>query len=166
MLDGLIAMGIVTHVHDLHLAYLVDGIAVIAVVKVRRHSKYRVQHLAESLLSAHQVNQALRIVEHAPGVMPAVALGEGVTPFQRAEGRLERPVLEPAAHEFGFGIKHVAVVHRPLGIDLDFTLGLAQCLAQAVDAPVVVGILQRPGHTLVDTDIVGDVTQFVVILVA
>jgi hypothetical protein len=122
--------------------------------------------MAEDLLAAHQVDEPLWVVEHTPGVVPAVALGKGVTPLEWTERGLEGTVFQFAAHQSILRVKHVAVVHRPLGIDFDFVLGLAQRLAQAVDAPIVVGVFQSPGHALVDLYVIGDVAQLIIIFVA
>ena len=105
-------------------------------------------------------------MEHAPRVVPAVALGEGVTPLERAEGCLKGAVGEAATHEARLAIKHVAVVHGAFPIHLYLALRLAQSLSQTVDTPVVVGILQRPGHALVDADTVGDIPQLIVLFIS
>ena len=64
MLDRLVAVGVVSHVHHLHLPDLVDREAVVAVVEERRDCEYAVEHPGEDLVPSHQVDQALRVVEH------------------------------------------------------------------------------------------------------
>ena len=166
VLDRLVAVGIVAHVHDLHLADLVDGEAVVTVVEDGGQAEYRVHHLVELSLAAHQVDQSLWVVEHAPGVVPTVALREGIAPFQGVERLCELPVLQSASHQFRLRVEQVLVVHRPLGVDADLLLRLAEGLAQLVDAPVVVGIFERTGGVLVDLHVVGHVAQSVVVFVA
>ena len=70
VLYGLVAVGIVTHVHNLHLTDLVDGKAIVAVIKHGRQGKYRVEHLIKGCLTTHQVDESLWVVEYRPGVMP------------------------------------------------------------------------------------------------
>ena len=43
VLNGLIAVSIVAHIHDLHLTNLVDGLSVVAVVEMRRLSKHVIE---------------------------------------------------------------------------------------------------------------------------
>src|SRR3712207_7621394 len=45
VLYGLVAMRVVTHVHDLHFSYLMNHTAVVAVVENGRHDEYGVHHL-------------------------------------------------------------------------------------------------------------------------
>ena len=66
MLDGLVAVGIVTHVHNLHFADFMDYTAIVAVVEQWRHVHDRVHHLVECLAAAHEVDKPLRVVEHRP----------------------------------------------------------------------------------------------------
>ena len=53
VLDGLVAMRIVAHVHNLHLTYLVDGEAVLAVVEDGREVEHTVQHDIEPVVPTH-----------------------------------------------------------------------------------------------------------------
>ena len=166
VLYGLVAVGVIAHIHHGHLAYLVDDLSVIAFIEQGRHGEHRVQHLHESLLASHQVYQALRVVEDRPGVVPVVSLGEGIAPLQRRERRLEGAVLVAAPHQAALLVEHIPIVQRPLGEKFLFLLRTVQSLGHPVDAPVIVGILQRAGHVLVDTYIVGDIAQFIIILVS
>src|SRR5690554_900173 len=103
MLNGLVSMSILSHVHDLHLPDLMYWKTVIAVVENRRHLEYRIEHVYKHPFPPHQVNQPLRVVENRPGVVPAVALGKGVTPFGGTEGRLERAILVLSPHQVVLG---------------------------------------------------------------
>ena len=64
MLDRLVAVGIVAHVHYLHLADFVDDTAIVRVVKQWRNIEYGVEHGVECILAAHEVDQSLRVVEY------------------------------------------------------------------------------------------------------
>ena len=88
VLDRLVAMCIVTHIHNLHFTDFMNHTAIIAVVKDRRQDKYRIHHLVESVFTTHQVDQTLRIMEYRPGIMPAIAFRKGIPPLQRIERRL------------------------------------------------------------------------------
>lgn len=52
VLDGLVAMGIVTHVHNLHFAYLMDHTSVVTVIEQGRNIEDRIEHLDEGLLAS------------------------------------------------------------------------------------------------------------------
>src|SRR3712207_9062086 len=66
VLYGLVAMRVVTHVHDLHFSYLMNHTAVVAVVENGRHDEYGVHHLIEGFIAPHEVDEPLRVVEYAP----------------------------------------------------------------------------------------------------
>ena len=166
VLDGLVAVGVVPHVHDLHLPDLVDRTAVVAVVEERWNSEYAVQHGDIFIVTTHKVDKALGIVEYAPGVVEAVAFGEVASPLERAERSFEGSVHVLAHHQLVFRIIEVPVIHGCLCIRCKLLLALAECLSEGVDAPVVVGIFKGPGSILIDSDIAGDVAETVVILPA
>src|ERR1700761_432206 len=58
MLYRLIAMRILTHTRDLHLADLVDHLAIIAVVENRRHNEYTVEHPDEFFFTTHEIDES------------------------------------------------------------------------------------------------------------
>ena len=116
MLGRLVTVGVVAHIHHLHLADLMDHAAIVALVEQRRHIEDRVQHRHEFFTATHQVDKTLRVVEHAPGVVPAVAFGEGIAPFQRRERSLETAVGVAAAHQAAFLVEDILVVQSPSGI--------------------------------------------------
>ena len=159
-------MGIVAHIHDLHLANLVNDAAIVALVEQRWHVEDGVEHLDKHIASTHQPNQSFGVVEHRPIVVPCVALGESIAPLKRAEWRLERTVVIAAAHEFCLIVEHMAVVERMFAEGLQLVLALTQFLSQLIDTPIVVGILQGACHALVDAHIVGHISQSVVVLEA
>ena len=166
MLDRLVTVGVVTHVHHRHLTNLVDYLAIVAIVEQRRNREDRIQHLHERSLATHQVDQALRIMEHTPRVVPAVTLGEGITPFQRREGGHELAILQAATHQVGLLVEEVTIVQRTASEKLLLLLRTIQVLRQLPDAPVIVGILQRASSVLVDLHVVRYITQRVVIFVS
>ena len=69
VLDGLIAMGIVAHIHDLHLSDLMDDEAVVAIIEDGREGEDAVELLSESLVSSHQIDEPLDIMEDRPAVV-------------------------------------------------------------------------------------------------
>ena len=141
MLDGLVAVRIVTHVHNLHLADFMDDTAIVAVVENGGHDEDGVEHLVELLATAHQVDESLRVVEDTPGVVPRVTFGEGITPLIGREGTLEGAVLVATAHELILGVEDVLVVQGVLLERSQFLLALTEGTAELVDTPVIVGIL-------------------------
>ena len=52
MLDGLVDVGVVAHIHNLHLPDFVDDLTVIAVVEDWRKVEHRVEHGAEVAVAA------------------------------------------------------------------------------------------------------------------
>jgi hypothetical protein len=92
MLHGLVAVSILTHVGYLHLPYLMNGEAVIAVIKNRRHNEHRIQHGYKSLPFRPSDPSVPEHHENRPGVVPGVALGKGITPFKRIERFLESAI--------------------------------------------------------------------------
>ena len=63
MLDRLVAVGVIPHIHNLHFPDFVDREAVVAVIEDRWDCEYAVEHACEHFVSAYNVNQALRVVE-------------------------------------------------------------------------------------------------------
>ena len=120
MLDRLVTVSVVTHVHDLHFADFMDHLTVIAVVEQRRNGKYGVEHHNERIFTTHQVDQSLRIVENRPSIMPAVSFCKGIPPFQRRERSLESTVGILATHQLGFLIVQVLIVHGTFSVQLKF----------------------------------------------
>ena len=166
VLDRLVAMSVIAHVHDLHLPYLVDDTPVVTLIEEGWHIEHRVEHLHEDICSTHETYQSHRVVEHRPCVVPCVSLSEGIPPFQRTERRLERPVGVAAAHQKGLFVEYFFIVECPVVERQPLTLVLAQLPAQHIDAPIIVGILQGARHTLIDADVIRHITQFVVLFVA
>ena len=136
---GLVAVGVIAHVGHLHLGDLVDAEAVVGVVIDGRDYEDGVQHLGEGFLAAHGVDQALHVMEHGPGVVPGVALGEGTAPAVRAEIGLEGAVGVAAAHQAVLRAVHVLPVVGAGGPLVQFRLRTPQNLRQLEDAPVVIG---------------------------
>ena len=92
-------MSVITHVHNLHLAYLVYHLPVIAVVEHGRKGENRIEHRRESLVAAHQRDKAAWVVKHRPRVMPAVSLGKDIAPLQWVVRFLPLAVLLSAPHQ-------------------------------------------------------------------
>ena len=105
-------------------------------------------------------------MEHGPCVVPAVTLGECISPFIRAERLLERPVLVASAHETGRAVEDIPVVHCTLCPFVQLLLRPAHLLGYLQDAPVVVGIFQCTGNILVDLDIIRHIADSVVVFVS
>ena len=164
MLDRLVAVCIIAHVHHLHLSDFMDGKSVIAIIENRREKEYRVKHLVELLLSAHQTDESFRIVEYRPGIMPGISLGKGIAPLERIERRLEFSIQQSSAHQTTLPVEHLLIVHRSLGKRFQFLLRLAERLAKLVDAPVIIGIFQGTGHTFIDFHIIRHIAQLIVVL--
>ena len=98
--------------------------------------------------------------------MQTVAFREITTPFERAERLRKRAVLVTAHHQVVLRIEQILIVQCSLAIRLKFFVRLAQLLAQLPDTPVVVGIFQRPGSILIDSDIARNIAETVVVFPA
>ena len=112
------------------------------------------------------VDQTLRIVEYRPGVMPAVTFCESISPFQRVERRLEGAVFILATHQFVFGVIQILIVHCTLGKDFNLFFRFLQGFAELVDTPVIISILQCAGCIFINTYIIRNVSQLVIILMS
>ena len=165
MLYGLVAVCIVAHVHHLHLSDFMDGESIIAIIEDRRKLEYGVEHLVESVFTTHEAHQALRVVEYRPGVVPSIALGEGITPLQRIERSLELSILQTTTHQTTLLVEYFLIVLSTLSKRLQLFLRFAQGFTKLIDTPVIVSILQGASHALIDLHIVRHIAQLVVILI-
>ena len=119
MLYGLVAVSILSHVHNLHFALFVYH----ALFSYRGNNEGRVHHVYKVVASAHQVDEALWVVEHAPGPVPCVALGKRASPVGGVEGCFKLAVAIFSAHQVERWVKHVAIVHGAFSIYLYFFFG-------------------------------------------
>ena len=166
VLNRLVAMCIVAHVHNLHFTDFMNNGSIITFIENRRKDKYRIHHLVESVFTSHQVNQTLRIVEYRPGIMPAITFRKGIPPLQRIERRLERTVFILATHQFVLGIVEILIIHCTLCKDFNLFFRFLQGFTQLIDTPVIVCIFQCTGCILVNTYIIRYISQFIVILMS
>ena len=72
----------------LHFPYLMDHKAVITIIKFRAMAT-PCQAWIQSLVTTHQVDQALDILEYRPGIMQAIAFRECITHFSGLKRRLK-----------------------------------------------------------------------------
>ena len=128
MLNRLVTMRIIAHIHNLHLLYFMNALPVITVVVNRRNYKYRIQHGHKALLSSHQIDKPLHIMKYTPGIMPTVTFCKGISPFIRTERRLKRTVFVLSAHQFALFIKNEPIVFTSFPIKVDFFLRTIQLL--------------------------------------
>lgn len=105
MLYGLVSMGIVAHIHELHFPYLMYGKAVVRVIKIRGHIEYGIEHGGKSFVTSHEMYEAIEIMEHGPGVVQAIAFRKGIAPFQGVKGALETAILILSPHKTCRGSK-------------------------------------------------------------
>ncbi len=165
MLNGLVSMRILSHVHHLHFPHFVNHGAALQPLRPG-NEKYGIKHFSENLSTPHQVDQSLGVMKNGPGVVPAVAFGEIAAPGSRIEFCREGAVVGTTRHQLMFRIKEVFVVHRPFTKDGNLGLRLAQGFSEAVDAPVVIGVFQCTGHILADSHVIGDITILVILNIA
>ena len=162
VLYRLVAVCILSHIHYLHFAHFVNDTAALD-AEVAGHDENGVHHVVELFASAHQVDQSLRIVEHAETPMPAVSFAEVAAPIRCFEAGVECAFVVAAYHQFVFRVVHVPVVHGALSVYGDLLFGFTQFFTQRIDRPVVVGIFQCTCYVLSYTDVVGNISQTVVV---
>ena len=111
-----------------------------------------VQLLHGLLFAAHELRQALRVVEHRPGVGPGVVLC-GVVPAPQASAEFGIEPLHPGA-VYGPGrhppqvLPVKAAVALGPAVEQGRLLPAAQVLRQLAGAPVIVAVLQGDRHCL------------------
>ena len=68
MLDRLVAMCIVSHIHNLHFTNLMDNLSIITIIKYGRNSKYGIQHSDKNIyiesMSFNGKNYTKNYLEH------------------------------------------------------------------------------------------------------
>ena len=85
VLDGLIAMGILSHIGQLHFFHFVDDTAIPSGLHGVLHRENTIYLFHKGAIAAKKVDKTLHIVEARPDVMPGIALGIRATPLQRIE---------------------------------------------------------------------------------
>ena len=98
--------------------------------------------------------------------MEAVAFREVAAPLERAERTGKRTFSILADHKLVFRVIEIPVVQCSFAVRLQFRLRLAQSLAEHIDAPVIVGILESTSRIFLDADIARHVAQTVIIFPA
>src|SRR5690606_30434927 len=98
VLDGLIAVGILSHIRNLHLPDFMDRKSIVAVIKYRRQHKHGIKLAYKGLMSAHELGESFHILENRPGIMPAVALCKCVAPFEWIEWQLKIAIPVLSTH--------------------------------------------------------------------
>ena len=163
MLNGLVAMCILSHVHHLHLAHLMNHAAT-AETQIAGEHEHAVHHLCHFIASAHEFAQSGRIVEHAEAPVPTVAFAKLTAPVLRHKFSVECALFLSAAHEFAGRIIHIGIVESSFLVWSQFSLALAHSLTQGVDTPIVVSIFQCAGHVLTYSHVARYIPQSVIIV--
>ena len=153
VLYRLVAVSVIAHSYQLHLAYFVYGKAVITIVKKWGHLKHFVYLFLESLFAAHQLYESLKILKYWPSVVQTVPFSKRITPFERIEWWLKLAVLILAAHPFGFGVKYIFITLRLLVILLGY-IYLAHLFCHTRNAIIGIGILKGARYVLVNLHII------------
>ena len=105
-------------------------------------------------------------MKHAPCIMPTVAFGKSITPFIRTERKLECTIFVFPAHQIVLFIENEPIVFTPFPIKIDFFLRPVQLLRQSHNTPIIIGILQRARHILVNTYIIRYISFLIVIFIS
>lgn len=144
MLDGLVAVGILSHVYNLHLAHLVDELLTGIDISTKRRGllEHSVEFVDKGLVAAHQRDETADVMEHAPRPVPTVSFGERSPPGIWFEVIWEVAFRVATAHHTIFWMKHILVVLTTLLVDICLTGWTPQFLTHLVDAPVIIGIFQ------------------------
>ena len=118
MLYGLVTVGVVAHIHNLHLTDLVDDEAIVAVIEDGWEGEDAVKLASKSLIPAHEINESLHVMKDGPAIVERITFSEGISPLVDGERGLEGAILPAPAHPADAGIVELAVVHRSLGVEL------------------------------------------------
>ena len=128
MLDRLVAVSVLSHVHYLHFTHFVDHATAFHTL-FARNDKDGIHHVVELFLASHQVDQSLRIMEYAETPVPAVTFAELAAPVYCIKFGVEHTFVVFAYHQFAFRVVDVLVVECTLFEDVDFACRFAQFLA-------------------------------------
>ena len=159
-------MRVIPHIGNFHFADFMNDSTVVTVIEYRWKTEYGIKHTDKHLLAPHQVDQSLYVMEHRPGIVPAISFGKSISPFKGIKRRLERTVGILSTHQFRFRIKQVAIVLTSFFINVQFLGRTSQFLAHTIDTPVIISIFQRTCSTLIDLYIVWYVTHFIIIFIS
>ena len=157
MLDRLVAVSVVAHIHNLHFAYFVYGKSVVRIVKQRRHFKYFVYLFLKSLFAPHQLYESLKILKYRPRVVQAIPFSKRIAPFQRIEWRLKLSVLIFASHPFSFRVKNIFIAFR-LFVVLFGYISFAHFFCHTRNAIVGISVLKGTGYIFVNLHIIRNIT--------
>ena len=128
MLNRLVAVRILPHVHYLHFTHFVNHAAAF-------HSQFTwddkdgIHHRVEFFLASHQVDKSLRVVEYAEAPVPAIPFAKFTAPVHCIEIRIEYAFVVFANHQFAFRMIDILVVQRVFLINVDFALRFTEFLA-------------------------------------
>ena len=159
-------MGVVAHIHYLHLTDFVNSEAVVAVVEDGWHFEYAIERCDELLFASHKANQPLRVVEYGPSVLKGVSFREISTPFVWIERKGEVSVGFASAHKPGFFQVESPIVPSSFLKRLQLLFLLSQGLSQLVYTPVVVGVFEGSRRAFVNAYVARHIAQLVVFLPA
>ena len=162
VLDGLVAVGILAHLGQLHLFHLVNHSAIGTDVDVVGLRPDRIELADKGLVTSVEVDKSLHIVEDAPIVVPGIAFAVGASPLDGIKGLRPTAFDVAASHETGFGIEDVAIVEHHASEHL-LIERIASSTGKLPSAEVVVGILlrlRRAAHRLG----IGDIAQLPILL--
>lgn len=81
VLNGLVAVGILSHTCLLHLYHLMNLAAIPTGIYLARNREDGIYLLTETLPAAKQVDKAVDIMEYGPDIMPGAALGIWASPL-------------------------------------------------------------------------------------
>ena len=92
MLDGLVAVCILSETDALHFPYFMDTDTVMRPIGSSRHSEHLIKSPLELPFSPHRLHQPMHIVKHTPRPVMCATLGKITSPCIRIERRVKRSV--------------------------------------------------------------------------
>ena len=96
--------------------------------------------------------------------MPTVSFSECIAPFEGIEWFLESSIFVLSTHQFGFWVKHIAIVATALQEQIRLRLRTLQFFRQFVNRPIGKRIFKSTSRVLVDFYVVRNVAKRVVVL--
>ena len=165
MLRGLVAVGVLPHVRQLHLAHFVVHSAPVAFAYLGPPCKHVVKSRRERIASAHRLHESRYVMHDAPRPVQRIPFDEiAVAPLDRIEVVAEPSVAQPSVGEAVARIYDVAPVSGIAPVLRCFGVALAYRLSEAPDAPVVVCVFERARDCAVAPALVSYVAELVVVL--
>ena len=139
MLNGLVAMCILSHTCNLHFFHFMDHSPVSARFDSGGKGKYGIYFGRELLIAPEQIYKSLHIMEYRPSIMPRIALTERPAPLQRVKRFLPFTISAFSPHKTDRRVKYVFIIIHLTGKNF-LIMFVSGHLSQLVATEIIVCI--------------------------